>query len=255
MRDCSDHPGCIKQPTMTTSGWTTLLRWVSLVALLLSACSTSSPTQRAWVSTEQDDASVCESSGTDSCIVLACDGEQGECGVFACEDVDLEASARASLAHGAELARGSYRLPTHGPSRNWRHLGLRAGARPRTTFHFHYRHGALPAFPRDEGKLVKHHLFPQAPEFREWFRQARIDIHQYALLIPEPIHRQLHSGTGRGGLWNTAWREFRRENPNLRDPEAFLRHAFKLAIRYKLAGPILPYNHRVLPIGPQFHSN
>jgi hypothetical protein len=62
-------------------------------------------------------------------------------------------------------------------------------------FHFGYSYGYLPAFPRYEGRVVKHHLFPQAQEFREWFRRARIDIHEYTLVIPEHIHLQIHRGT------------------------------------------------------------
>ena len=123
------------------------------------------------------------------------------------------------------------------------------------TFHFRYSFGALPAFPRYEGRVVKHHLFPQAPEFREWFRASGIDIHQFTLVIPEHIHRQLHSGTGSGGLWNTAWREFKRNNPEIQRPEVLFRKAFELAIRYDLSGPIVPYNHAVVPIGPQLYSN
>jgi len=123
------------------------------------------------------------------------------------------------------------------------------------TFQFRYPFGALPAFPRYEGRVVKHHLFPQAPEFRDWFRASGIDIHQYTIVIPEQIHRQIHSGTGSGGIWNTAWREFRRHNPGIQKPEVLFRKAFELAIRYDLAGPIVPYNHTVVPIGPQLYSN
>lgn len=122
-------------------------------------------------------------------------------------------------------------------------------------FHFRYPFGALPAFPRYEGKVVKHHLFPQAPEFREWFRIARVDIHQYTLVIPEQTHRQIHGGTGRGGLWNAAWREYIRHTPRPPPPDVLLRKALEFSIRFDLAGPIVPYNHTVVPIGPQLHSN
>jgi uncharacterized lipoprotein (TIGR02269 family) len=234
-----------------------LLLWI-LPAALLSGCGTTSPATRAWESATWGESSTCEAPDADQCVVLACDGEEGICGVFSCEDVDPEAVAQVSLAHGAELARGgAYRSPTRGPgpSRNWRNTGVRQGTRPRVTFHFRYRFGYLPAFPRYDGKVVKHHLFPQAREFREWFREAGLNPHQYTLLIPEHIHREIHRGDGRGGLWNAEWREYVKANPRPPKPEVLLRHALDLAFRYKLVGPIVPYNHPVVPIGPQLFQN
>src|SRR5687767_12103373 len=102
-----------------------LLR-LSLTAALLLGCGTTSPAAHAWSSAEWTDEAECAAPSTDQCIVFACDGEQGLCGVFSCEDVDPEALADASLAHGAELARGgAYRPPirTPGTSRNWRNTG------------------------------------------------------------------------------------------------------------------------------------
>jgi uncharacterized lipoprotein (TIGR02269 family) len=233
------------------------LLWLSLAVLLLSACGTTSSSSRAWEGAEWAGASACEEPGADQCIVFACDVEEGVCGVFACEDVDPEAVAGTSLAHGAELARsGGYRHPSRPPAfRNWRNSGVREGARPRMTFHFRYPFGALPAFPRYEGRVVKHHLFPKAAEFRDWFRRAGINIHDWTMVIPEHIHRQIHSGTGRGGLWNTAWRVYMDANPNPPGRDVLLRHAIELAFRYELTGPIVPYNHQVVPIGPQLYGN
>ncbi|WP_224240262.1 SitA6 family polymorphic toxin lipoprotein [Hyalangium gracile] len=231
---------------------------ICLSALLLSACGTTSPSTRAWEHAARDAPSACEEPGADQCIVFACDGEDGVCGIFSCEDVDLEAVASASLAYGAEWALGgAYRPPLRGPVpfRNWRNMGVREGARPRMMFHFRYRFGYLPAFPRYEGRVVRHHLFPQAPEFREWFARSGIDIHQYTMLIPEHVHRQIHGGVGRGGLWNEAWRAYREANPNRQHPDALLRHALELAFRYELIGPIVPYNRPVRPIGPQLYQN
>jgi uncharacterized lipoprotein (TIGR02269 family) len=236
-----------------------VLRWLSLAALVLSGCGTTSPATRVWEEeAARDDTRACEAPDVDQCVVLACDGEEGTCDIFGCEDVDPEAVVQAPLAHNAELARGgAYRPPGRGPGplRNWRHMGVREGARPRMTFHFEYRYGFLPAFPRYEGKVVRHHLFPQAQEFRRWFGRAGIDIHQYTLVIPEHIHRQIHGGDGRGGVWNAAWREYVKANPRPPEPEVLLRHALNLAFRFKLVGPIVPYNHPVLPIGPQLYAN
>ncbi|HLM46711.1 MAG TPA: TIGR02269 family lipoprotein [Myxococcaceae bacterium] len=225
------------------------------LASLLCACATSSPAPRAG----EDNASAaeCEDPGADQCIVLAC--EEGECGVFACEDVDPEALTRAPLAHGAELARGfrpsfrgspSFRSPSS--QRNWRRAGLRDGARPHLTFHFRYREGFLPAFPRLEGKLIKHHLFPQAREFREFFRNSGVDPHSWTMVIPEHVHLRIHRGRGPGGAWNAAWRQFMNANVDRTVPrEEMLRKAFELAFRFDIAGPLVPYGHQIAPVGPQ----
>lgn len=234
------------------------LLWPFFTALLLSGCATTSPATRVWEGAASDDAAACEAPDADECIVFACDGEEGECGMFACEDVEPEAVASAPLAHGVELARGgAVRPPMRGPgpSRKSRRTGIRDGARPRMTFHFSYRFGYLPAFPRYAGRVVKHHLFPQAPEFRNWFKRAGIDVHQYTMVIPEPVHRQIHGGYGRGGLWNAAWRALMSANPKPPSPDVMLRHALDLAFRYNLTGPIVPYNHPVVPIGPQLYGN
>jgi uncharacterized lipoprotein (TIGR02269 family) len=223
--------------------------WV-LAALLLSACATSSPAVRMWEDVEEDTASVCEAPGEDRCIVFACD--EGECGVFDCEDVDLEAVTRAPLRHGAELARG-YRPPFRGPgpSRSWRRMGLRDGVRPQMTFHFRYRHGYLPAFPRLEGKLIKHHLFPQAKEFRPFFARSGLNAHEFTMVIPESVHLRIHCGA-RGGLWNEAWRQFVSANQHRVVPkEELLRKAFELAYRFDIVGPLMPYSHPIPPAGPQ----
>jgi uncharacterized lipoprotein (TIGR02269 family) len=224
---------------------------LSLAALVLSACATSSPTPL-----EGEDAAyaaaACENPDADQCIVLACD--EGECGVFSCEDVDPEVVARTPLAHGAELARGSRPPPFRSPGsqRNWRRAGLRDGARPQLTFHFRYRDGFLPAFPRLEGKLIKHHLFPQAREFRDFFRSSDIDIHAWTMAIPEQVHLRIHRGTGPGGAWNEAWRQFMNANLGRKVPrEEMLGKAFELAFRFDIVGPLVTYGRPIAPVGPQ----
>ncbi|QRK12574.1 DUF2380 domain-containing protein [Archangium violaceum] len=93
------------------------------LAALLAACATSSPTPRTWEASEREDVIACEDADADRCVVLACD--EGECGIFGCEDVEPEAGAHAPLNHGAELTRG-YRPPFRSPGtqRNWRRAGL-----------------------------------------------------------------------------------------------------------------------------------
>jgi uncharacterized lipoprotein (TIGR02269 family) len=233
---------------MTHSRQNRLVLSLSLAALLLAACAPSAPALRTW---EDGETSTCEETGADQCVVLACD--EGECGLFDCEDLDPEALARVPLAHGAELARNFQRPPYRAPGtqRSWRRAGLREDARPRMTFHFQYRQGFLPAFPRLEGKLIKHHLFPQAQEFRVWFNQNRINIHEWTMLVPEHVHLRIHRGAN-GGLWNEAWRQFMNANRRGRVPrEEMLRKAFELALRFDIAGPIRPYYAPVPPPGPQ----
>lgn len=224
-----------------------LSHWV-LAALLLSACTRFSPASRVWEEAETGVAATCEDPSSDRCIVLACD--EGECGIFDCEDVELEVVAHAPLLHGAELARGHrplFRSP--GLHRNWRRMGLRDDARPRMTFHFRYRQGYLPAFPQLEGKLVKHHLFPQAKEFKRAFLRSGINTHDYTMVIPEHLHLRIHRGAS-GGLWNEAWRQFLNANQHRLVPrEEMLRKAFELALRFDIAGPLMPYRRPIPPRG------
>lgn len=224
-----------------------------VAALLLSACGASSPAVRVWEEAQGQDASTCEEPGADPCIVFAC--EEGECGVFSCEDVDIEAVASAPRDAGVELARGFrplFRAP--GTHRNWRRAGLREDARPRMTFHFRYRDGFLPAFPRLEGKLIRHHLFPQEARLALWFRKQGVNIHEWTMLIPEHVHLRIHRGS-RGGLWNEAWRQYWEANASRNVPrEELIGKAFELAFRYDIVGPIVPYRAPILPPGPQLFA-
>jgi uncharacterized lipoprotein (TIGR02269 family) len=223
-----------------------------LAALSLSACATPSPALNAWEGTSQDDA-ACETPDADQCVVLACD--EGVCGFFDCEDVDPEALTLAPLEHSVEFARGFRRpIPAPGSNRSWRRAGLQDDSRPRMTFHFRYRNGFLPAFPRLDGKLIKHHLFPQEPKLAAWFQAHGINIHEWTMLVPEHVHLRIHRGAT-GGLWNEAWRQYREENLGRRlTPEDLLRKAFELALRFDIAGPIRSYYGPIPPPGPQLVS-
>jgi uncharacterized lipoprotein (TIGR02269 family) len=122
-------------------------------------------------------------------------------------------------------------------------------------FHFSYRHGYLPAFPRLEGKLIKHHLFPQAQEFRQWFINNGIDVHAWTMVIPEHMHLRIHRGAN-GGPWNEAWRQFMRANNHGKvSQEEMMRKAFELAYRFDIVGPVMTYGHRLVPPGPQLFAN
>ncbi|MCP3144322.1 SitA6 family polymorphic toxin lipoprotein [Pyxidicoccus xibeiensis] len=75
-----------------------------------------------------------------------------------------------------------------------------------------------------------------------------VDIHKFTILIPEHIHRQIHSGTGRGGRWNQAWQEYRlAQGGRSVTPEELHRKAVELIFRFELTGPVVPYN---APVGP-----
>ncbi|MCP3141741.1 TIGR02269 family lipoprotein [Pyxidicoccus sp. QH1ED-7-1] len=181
---------------------------LALSTLLLSACGASSPALRAWE--DAGNSASCPQGDSDLCVAIACDDET--CGVFDCVDVASEAVAFTSPRLRVELAQ-AYRTPWRPPAfRNWRSMGIRSGARPRMTFHFRYRQGFLPALRQEPGNRVKHHLFPQQQDLALWFKDRGVDIHRFTILIPEHIHREIHSGTGRGGMWNQAWMEYWRAN-------------------------------------------
>jgi uncharacterized lipoprotein (TIGR02269 family) len=122
------------------------------------------------------------------------------------------------------------------------------------SFHFRYRHGYLPAFPRLQGKLVKHHLFPQEEEIASWLKWRGVNIHQYTMVIPEHVHLRIHRGQ-QGGPWNRAWREFMYANNDRKVPtDELLRKAFELSYRFDIVGPIIPYSHQLVPLEPGVFS-
>jgi uncharacterized lipoprotein (TIGR02269 family) len=77
-----------------------------------------------------------------------------------------------------------------------------------------------PVFRLPPGRFVRHHLFPQAPDLALYFQRAGIKIHDFTMLIPEHVHRRIHGGGPRGGLWNEAWQQFVRANPGLHRPRS-----------------------------------
>lgn len=226
---------------------------LGLCALGLISCGTTSSTQRMWEDSAWADPVACEDSRADRCVVLACD--EGECGLFACEDVDAEGVARTPAASVVEpaLGRPTFRAP--GASRNWwqRRTGIRGGARPLVTSPApQLRAVFVPVLPPETGRLIKHHLFPQQARLAAYFKAGGIDIHEFTMVIPEHIHRRIHSGSGMGpgGAWNAAWREFIKVNPRPPSREILMRHAIELAFRFELSGPIVPYNTPLVPRTP-----
>jgi uncharacterized lipoprotein (TIGR02269 family) len=85
----------------------------------------------------------------------------------------------------------------------------------------------------------RHHIFPQEQELKEWFTVKGINIHEHTLFIDKELHAKLHRGP-RGGPWNEAWRQFKRQNEGATKEELW-RHAGELCVRFGLYGPIEPY--------------
>ncbi|HEX8702505.1 MAG TPA: TIGR02269 family lipoprotein [Myxococcaceae bacterium] len=122
---------------------------------------------------------------------------------------------------------------------------LRRGAVPVLTFRLHASLDPKPLLPPPlalpSGRYVRHHIFPQASDLQRWFIRQGVAIHDFTLVIPEHVHRRIHSGGPRGGLWNAAWRKFQTDNPRA-TPEEIYRHAGKLIYEFELMGPLVPYH-------------
>ncbi len=88
--------------------------------------------------------------------------------------------------------------------------------------------------------LEKHHIFPQQEELAQWFELNHIDIHAFTIRLPKSFHQWLHSGGPKGGQWNEAWRQFRRENRGA-TPEQIWHFAFELMMRFRVNGPFMSY--------------
>ncbi|NTX40712.1 TIGR02269 family lipoprotein [Myxococcus sp. CA033] len=215
---------------------------ITLVLLLASVWIGCSSVPRAPLQEEWNEAEVeCQIPEEDQCVTLLCLGDT--CGFYRCEDTPSE----------IELARfppsrppAAAAAPGMGPRRNWG-----GGQRlPR---------GALMVFPNwngaperlvppsrqlPPGRWERHHIFPQEPALKEWFEGQGVKIHHYTMPIPRDLHHRIHNEGPRGGRWNQAWRDFRRDEPNA-SPEQIFKHAGELIYRFQLlGGPIQNYYSR-----------
>ncbi len=218
--------------------------WPLLLGALLAACATPSSFQgtggKAPAEVVGSFDEGCEEQRT---LVPACREESDECGLFRCS----EAFPRQVLV----AFRGGGGLPpmpaTPASPRRWWGARLQwpQSAEPVFTFRFNRHLAPKPPPPQlPPGRYVRHHILPQARDLADWFaRQGIKDIHQYTLVIPEHIHRRIHSGGPSGGLWNEAWRQFQKEHRDA-GPEAIYRHAGELLFRFELMGPVIPYHRR-----------
>ena len=217
-----------------------MLRKCGLLVLgaLLVACA-SGPTVREEAQTPEGVASFEEGCADERSVVLLC--AESECGFFLCRDVE---PARVVPARGNGVVAPSA-APGGAPRRWWGVWPwMRRGSEPVLTFRF-YRHfdpkpPQLHLLP--PGRYVRHHIFPQAQDLREWFQQQGVkNIHDFTMVIPEHIHHRIHGGGPSGGRWNEAWRTFMKRRPRAPAEEIY-RHAGELIFRFDLAGPIMPYH-------------
>jgi hypothetical protein len=67
----------------------------------------------------------------------------------------------------------------------------------------------------DPNSLERHHKLPQ--EFVEYFRDCGLGIEDFIIIMRAADHRLkpdgVHTGKGRGGNWNSDWREFIKYHP------------------------------------------
>ncbi|HEX8436724.1 TIGR02269 family lipoprotein [Archangium sp.] len=217
--------------------------WRVLLCTLLTACATSS----ASLQEGSEPAPEVVESWEEGCedersLVLLCREGGEECGFFRCQEVVPREVLLAYRGGGPILPGAS----PAAPRRWWGYTGgWPRNNEPVLTFRFN-RHfdPKPPRFVLPPGRWVRHHLFPQAEDLARWFRERGVtDIHQFTMVIPEHTHIRIHSGGPSGGLWNNAWRAFRKENFNA-TPEEIYRHAGELIFRFELTGPIVPYHRR-----------
>ncbi|WP_240359599.1 TIGR02269 family lipoprotein [Pyxidicoccus trucidator] len=226
-------------------------RWPLLLSVLvLTACGTASPAVRAWNAAEH--LGACGARGADRCVIFACAGDTAECGFYGCEDMlpdeavvgteELSEQPGPLLAsRGGVFVRAPF-LPRH--LRN-RRMGLRGDAEPILVFAMYRTPEVVRPLPLPAGRFVKHHIFPQAAEFRPFFTAAGINIHDFTMPIPQHIHFRIHGGGPSGGQWNQAWRSFVQGRLGRRTPaEEIYKHAGVLIHRFDLMGRIEPYYSR-----------
>ena len=214
--------------------------WVVLGGLL-AACASSGPLLLEESPPAEEITSWEEGCADEHSLVLVCrEDEEEECGFFRCRDVAHREVLLAYRGGGGPVLPGASPAPRRwwGPTQIWPR-----DREPLFTFRVN-RHfdRQPPPFALPPGRWARHHLLPQAQEFRAWFHAQGIsDIHQYTILIPESVHIQVHRGGALGGLWNQAWRDFRRAEPDASAAEIY-RHAGALLYRFQLTGLIVPYH-------------
>jgi uncharacterized lipoprotein (TIGR02269 family) len=220
--------------------WKAAPLWVGLLAACaVSDFSVHQASKKPEVVTSWEEG--CEDART---LLPLCDEDGSECGLYSCRQV-VPREALLAYRGGGPLY---IPMGPASPRRWWgQPLWLPRDTQPVFTFRFnrHLDPKPLPP-PLPPGRWVRHHIFPQAENLKRWFHDRGIpNIHQFTMLIPEPIHLRIHSGAPSGGLWNQAWRQFRDAKGDASTAEIY-RHAGELIFRFNLAGPIVPYYQRKL---------
>jgi uncharacterized lipoprotein (TIGR02269 family) len=211
------------------------MKWLALLGVLLSACTTAVPAVREDGETLDAVSSWEEARADPSCVVPLCN--EAACAVWRCQNlVEVEP-------HPVVLARGTLTLrPPGNPTRWWgRPLAApvgRTGTSEASTRPGRYGPPCLPS----REPLEKHHIFPQEKFLAEWFTEKGINIHAFTMRLPKSFHSWLHSGGPRGGQWNEAWRQFVIQNGATANQEDIWRFAFELMNRFYLNGSLIPYS-------------
>ncbi len=223
---------------------THLKRWYLLAGALLVACTTSSASRVTSAEAPPEVVGSFDEGCADArTLVPVCREESEECGLFRCSEAFPQ---QVLLAFRGGGALSPMPATPASPRRGW---GVRRQwpqrAEPVFTFRFNRHLDPRPPPPQlPPGRYVRHHILPQARDLADWFaRQGIKDIHQFTIVIPEYIHRRIHSKGPSGGLWNEAWRQFQKEHRDA-SPEAIYRHAGELLFRFELMGPVTPYQRR-----------
>jgi uncharacterized lipoprotein (TIGR02269 family) len=205
-----------------------------LLNVLLAACASTNTSH--WETPEPEVVSWEEGCQDATTLELFC--SENTCAFFRCQDLVDATEEVPSL---VEPARWPGLRPPGGFRRGWRLP--RRGADP--VFVIRWNNHPAPSLSArrtlPSSQLIKHHIFPQAPDLAVWFQMQGINIHQYTLLVSRGVHLRIHSGGPRGGLWNAEWRQFTRGRDRVPHDELW-QHAIKLIIKYDLTGAsMVPY--------------
>jgi uncharacterized lipoprotein (TIGR02269 family) len=254
-------------------GLTHFPRGLPLLAVLLTACATSTPVVHEGDESAEAVYSWEEARADPSCVVPLCD--EARCAVWRCRDLMEVEEPPGVEAPAVVLTKGTYpvvRPLTRPLLRPWTDTGVTTAVRepwednpyrwwghpvaaptvadpvfeipwhnwktrePRVDRQLrHWQCGLRPKEPYE-----KHHLFPQAREFAIWFKRREIDIHAFTIRLPKSFHQWLHSGGPNGGQWNEAWRQFRKGKQEATAEEMWA-FAGELMSRFGVNGPLVPY--------------
>jgi RHS repeat-associated protein len=85
-----------------------------------------------------------------------------------------------------------------------------------------------------------HHIFPQRPDLARRFEQIGINVDDFTMQIPKPLHDRIHGGR-LGGPWNKAWDKFFVANPRATAEDCY-KEAGRLIYQFQLpGGPVVRY--------------